>query len=322
MNHFARPRVVVSLCLGFEHCRYDGSVIPNEIIAALGRYVDFVSVCPEVEIGLGTPRPPIRLVQTTEGIRLVQPSTERDLTETMQRFSRQFLDRLEPVDGFILKNRSPSCSVRDATLYASNGKGRLGKRPGMFGQAVLDRFGDLPVEDEGRLTNRSIREHFFTAIFALAALRQVVERGGMHDLVTFHARYKLILMAYNQQRQKELGRIVANAEKLPFDEVALRYTQSFRRALQRPPRRPSVINVLMHALGYFSDNLTADEKAHFLDLLTAYREGRLPLVALTSLLRSWILRFEEPYLSEQAFFQPFPEALTSLKDSGGREGWV
>lgn len=322
MIDFAKPRIVVSLCLGFEHCRYDGSVIPDEVIAAMGDHVEFVAICPEVEIGLGTPRPPIRLVQMGGGVHLVQPKTERDLTEPMQLFSRQFLSSLRPVDGFILKNRSPSCAISDSPLYTANGKGRLRKRPGMFGEAVLDGFGDLPVEDEGRLTNRSVREHFFTAIFSLGALRQVTEKGSMHDLVVFHSRHKLILMAYNQQRQKELGRIVANAEQLPFNEVAQRYTQGFRGALQRAPRRASVINVLMHALGYFSDNLTAAEKAHFLDLLTAYREGRLPLSAPTSLLRSWIVRFEEPYLMQQVFFQPFPDTLVALKDSGGREGWV
>lgn len=319
---FARPRLVVSLCLGFEACRYDGSLIPNDVVKALTRHAEIITTCPEVEIGLGTPRPPIRLVQIDGEAHLIRPDDNSDLTDAMQTFARRFVATLPPVDGFILKNRSPSCGIRDAVLYAASGKGRLGTRPGLFTEAVLERFGDYPIEDEGRLTNRSIREHFFTAIFALAALRQTIATGRLSELVAFHTRYKLLLMAYNQQRLKELGRIVANREHRPFNEVADTYAATFRLALKRPPRRTSVLNVLMHALGYVSDGLSHAEKATFLDLLEAYRAEQVPLSAPLALLRGWVVRFQQPYLSQQAFFTPFPNDLVSLKDSGRIAGWV
>lgn len=318
---FARPRIVVSRCLGFEACRYDGSIIPNDVIQALTRHVDIIAVCPEVEIGLGVPRPPIRLVQLGDQARLIRPDDGSDLTDAMTDFAARFLSNLPPVDGFILKNRSPSCAIRDAVLYTT-GTGRVGTRPGVFAQAVLERFGDYPIEDEGRLSNRSIREHFFTAIFALAELRQTVETGRMGALVDFHTRFKLLLMAYNQQRLRELGRLVANAENLPFATVAQEYARIFRLALKRPPRRPSVLNALMHALGYVSEGLSKAEKAAFLELLEAYRKEKVPLSTPVALLRSWILRFEQHYLSQQAFFEPFPSDLISLKDSGKPGGWV
>lgn len=313
----ARPRLVVSKCLGFEACRYDGSIIPNPVVDALREFADFIPVCPEVEIGLGVPRPSLRLVQQAGAVRLLQPATGRDLTEEMETFSRRFLESLPPVDGFILKGRSPSCGIKDAKVYAGTEKSPVvTHRSGVFGGLVRVFFPTLPVEDDGRLTNREIREHFYTAIFALAALREVGASGRMGDLVRFHTRYKFLLMALSQKHLKRLGLIVANLEHRPFEEVIAQYTLWFQAALARPPRRPSVFNVLMHAFGYFSDRLSKGEKTHFLDLLDAYRKRIVPLSTPVSLLRSWIVRFEEPYLADQAFFQPFPEALISPADTG------
>ncbi len=315
---FARPRLVVSRCLNFHHCRYDGSLIPNGIIASLQDHVEFVPICPEVELGLGVPRPPIRLVQGKGEIRLVQPDTGRDLTQAMEEFSATFLGSLPPVDGFILKNRSPSCAIQDARVHVEAGArgGAPGRRPGLFGAAVLERFPLLPVEDEGRLTNRAIREHFFTAIFALARLRQVEASGQMAALVDFHSRYKLLLMGLDQIRARELGRIVANHARLSFPAVVARYRTAFQRAFQQPPARPAMTNVLMHAMGYFSRQLSPREKGYFLEMLNEYREGRLPLSTPVGVLRAWVVRFQDPYLAGQALFHPFPAPLLDLSDSG------
>ncbi|MGB9872818.1 MAG: YbgA family protein [Anaerolineae bacterium] len=316
----SQPRLIVSKCLGFDHCRYDGSIIPNPVVDSLRPWAEFIPVCPEVELGLGAPRPPVRLVRVGGEVRLLQPATGRDLTDSMRAFAASFLDALPPVDGFILKNRSPSCGLKDAKVYAAPEKApALGAGPGMFGGAVRQRFPDLPAEDEGRLTNRALREHFFTAVFALARLREAIETGQMGALVDFHTRHKFLLMAYNQTRLRELGRIVANLGRKPVREVMEEYAAGFRAALARPPRRPAVVNVLMHALGYVSDGLSPAEKGYFLDLLTAYREERVSLSAPLSVLRAWVLRFGEPYLSGQAFLAPFPEALLSLRDSGRGE---
>ncbi|MGC9397709.1 MAG: YbgA family protein [Anaerolineae bacterium] len=315
----SKPHLVVSKCLGFDHCRYDGSIISDPIVEALRPWVEFIPVCPEVELGLGAPRPPVRLVRVSGEARLLQPATGRDLTDAMRAFAASFLDALPPVDGFLLKNRSPSCGIKDAKAYAAPEKAPVvEKRPGMFGEAVQARFPDLPIENEGRLTNLTLREHFFTAIFALARLREAVDTGQMRALVDFHTRHKFLLMTYNQTRMRELGRRVANPQRWPVEEVMEAYVTGFRAALTHPPRRPSVINVLMHTLGYVSEGLSHAEKEYFLDLLTKYREGQVSLSAPLSVLRAWVLRFEEPYLSQQTFLAPFPEALLSLQDSGQR----
>jgi len=312
-----RPRVLVSACLGFAHVRYDGSRISHPVIAALEPYVEFLPVCPEVAIGLGVPRPPVRLVATREGLRLLQPHTGRDLTDAMVRFGESFLSQLGGVDGVILKSRSPSCGLRDAPVHgASNAGGAHGPRAGLFVEILRRSLPDVPAEDEGRLLHREIREHFLTAIFALARLRQAAAIGTRRALIEFHAQHKLLLMAYHQGVLRDLGRLVASAHRLPIGEAFQRYSAAFRAALAHPPRRSAVVNAMLHALGYVSDRLTPQEKAHFLQLLERYRHGQLSIHTPLGLLQSWILRFEEPYLSRQAFFRPFPEALLLAEDTG------
>jgi uncharacterized protein YbgA (DUF1722 family)/uncharacterized protein YbbK (DUF523 family) len=317
MTEFPRPKVVISKCLGFDACRFNGEIFQDRFVAKLGNHVEFISVCPEVEIGLGTPRPPVRLVSAPEGLRMIQPLTGADLTDFVRRFSAQFLDSLEDVEGFILTHRSPSCGVGDAKYYAGPEKGpAIGKTDGLFGEAVLQRFPYLAVEDDGRLLNQRIREHFLTRIFAFARLRTLQPAGSMHALVKFHSAYKFLILAHSEKHLRELGRIVANREKKSPREVWEAYASTFHKAFQRPARTTSQINVLMHIFGYVSDGLSPREKRHFFDVLEAYRGDRVPLQGVTSILWSWVLRFDAEYLHEQAFFRPFPETLLASEDSG------
>ncbi|MBI4398245.1 MAG: DUF523 domain-containing protein [Candidatus Omnitrophica bacterium] len=160
MRKFEKPVVVLSKCLEFEACRYNGQVIPDSFIKKLIPHVDFMPVCPEVEIGLGTPRAPIRLVEEKEKIHLMQSGTLADVTHRMTSFSKKYLDSLKDVDGFILKSRSPSCGLKEVSVYRSLEKSAsIGKRTGLFAEAVLNAFPGLAIEDEGRLLNLKIREH-------------------------------------------------------------------------------------------------------------------------------------------------------------------
>ena len=313
----ARPRVMVSKCLGFEACRYNGEVIPNHFLRALEPHVELLTVCPEVEIGLGTPREPVRLVSpsgSSDDLQLVQPATERDLSQRMKHFANRFLGSLKNIDGFVLKSASPSCGVKDARYHSSAAGGSFRKGPGMFARVVLQRFPHVAVEDEGRLTNLRLREHFLARIFTMARLRAVKENPSILALVRFQTTHKLLLKAYSQKALRDLDRIVANQDRQPLKEVVARYEKHLYSALVRAPRYVSNINVLMHALGYVSDRLTAREKAHFLDLLQKYREHRLALSTPVGVLKSWLIRFDVESLLQQVYFEPFPEALVSLLD--------
>jgi uncharacterized protein YbgA (DUF1722 family) len=235
----------------------------------------------------------------------------------MRGFNRDVLDRLKEVDGFILKSRSPSCGFTDVKVYSGPEKGPvIRKTAGFFGGAVLEQFSDRAIEDEGRLKNLSIREHFLTRVFALARFRSLQQSPSMRDLVDFHAENKLLLMAYRQTKMRELGRIVANAGGKRMGTVLELYEDLFRAALHKPPRHASPVNVLLHTLGYFKKELSAREKRHFLEILEAYRQGTTPLSSAVSILRSWVMRFESEYLYGQTFFSPFPAELMALDDSG------
>jgi uncharacterized protein YbgA (DUF1722 family)/uncharacterized protein YbbK (DUF523 family) len=313
MRQFIRPKIVISKCIEFDHCRYDGSLIPSDFVKALKPYVDFIPICAEMEIGLGVPRDSIRIVTVNGEPRLVQPTTGLDVTKRMKDFSAHFLSSLSDVDGFILKYRSPSCGMKDIKVYSGSAKaGAVSKMPGFFGGAVVDSFPDLAIEDEGRLRNLNIREHFLTKLYTLASFRKVKNEGSVSELLQFHTANKLLIAAHSQKETKVLGNIVANRENLGFAELARIYRRHLAEALKRPPKYTSKVNVLMHSLGYFSDQLTHDEKALFLQNIDRYKERRTPFSALLTMLQSWIARFGEEYLRNQTFFEPFPEDLIEL----------
>jgi len=311
------PRVLFSRCLGFDNCRYNGVTITDRVTELLKPYVEPVTVCPEVAIGLGVPRPPIRLVEQKDVVTLYQPETDRDVTREMQEFCAEYLSALDPIDAILLKYRPPSCGPNDVKIYNSRDpKAGHRKGQGMFAQAVLDAFPDLPLEDEGRLQNFDIRSHFLTKLFSVARLREAQNVGTMGALVQYHASHKLLLMAYNQVALRVMGRLVANEKRAQPEEIFPMYRAELLRALARAPRRTSAINVLQHAFGYVSEQLSKREREHFLETLDRYRASRIPLTAATTLLRSWILRFDVEYLAGQTYFEPYPLGLVEVLDSG------
>lgn len=322
MSETGRPVVVISRCLGFDHCRWNGEIIRDEFVELLAKHVKCVTECPEAAIGLGVPRDPIHIESGKEGRRLVQPATGRDVTREMLAFCASFLGSLGEVDGFLLKARSPSCGIGDVKIFPLGGSdsGAIDMGPGFFGEEVLRRFPLLPAESEGRLKNFRLREHFLTRVFAHARFRATAANGSVGALVDFHARNKFLLMAYNQAALKDLGRLVANPERKKAGALFTLYRERFLKAITKPPRRTSDINVLMHALGYFSNKLTTREKAYFLETLQKFREGRIPLSVPLFVVGSWIARFGEDYLAGQTYFRPYPEELALIGDSGkGRD---
>lgn len=322
MEAFPKPVVVVSKCLGFAHCRYDGQTIETPFVPRFKDFVEFRPVCPEVEIGLGIPRKPIRIVEI-EGRRILyQPATGNEVTDAMQTFVTTFLDSLTDVDGFLLKSRSPSCGQHDVKIYPGfENVSRTWRSSGFFGSAILERFPGLPAEDEGRLRNFTIRENFLTKLFAFARFRQVKESGAMAALVEFHTTHKLLLMGYNQSRMRKLGSIVANHDHVDTPTVFDRYEEELRTALATPPRFTAIINVLLHAFGGFSDVLSTEEKHFFLESLEEYRDERIPLSAVLHVLRAWAIKFDNTYLLQQTFMQPYPKALVDVTDSGKGRKW-
>jgi uncharacterized protein YbgA (DUF1722 family) len=171
----------------------------------------------------------------------------------------------------------------------------------------------LAIEDERRLLNLRIREHFLAKLFALASFRESTKSGRIRDLVKFHSDNKYLLTAYSQKELRFLGKITANQERKPFSETIVDYSVHLSSAFARAPSAGANINVMLKIMGYFSSQLSKEEKSFFLDSIERYRSGRLSLSANLSILRAWIVRFKQEYLSTQTILEPYPEKLTELE---------
>ena len=278
---FAKPVIVVSKCLEFEACRYNGERISSSFIERLEPHVRFRPVCPEVEIDLGTPRDPIRIYLQGESKSLYQPGTRKHLTQDMNAFSGQFLGALKEVDGFILKVEIPV--LRD---YGRQDipRSRIDRphRPGVgpVRRELRSRlFSARAFVDETGLNYRQVRAGFLTKIFALAGFREVKKaRKYAARLVRYHAENKLLFMAYHRETMREMGRIAANHENRAKSARSPPHTKSaLLRLLAHPPARASWVNALAHAMGHFSEKTGREEKSRFLDMVdTNTRSGKNP----------------------------------------------
>ena len=312
-----KPIIVVSKCLGFDSCRYNGAVISNDFVDSLRKHVEFKTVCPEVEIGLGIPRDPIRIVQKSDSKQLLQYGSDMDLTEKITGFSSSYLSSLSEVDGFILKSKSPSCGITNSKIYNSSKKNASASHgPGFFAEAVLNNYPELAVEDEGRLNNFRLREHFLSRVFINARFRKLDISKSLFPLIKFHSDHKYLFMSLNQKRLGLLGKILANHSRLTEAEVYDNYKGELARLVTTPPKVSTRINALHHVMGYFSKIISSQEKEFILELIENYRNSNTPFGVPLNLLRSYAIREENTYLKAQTFFEPFPVELVKLGDSG------
>ncbi|MBU3111345.1 YbgA family protein [Clostridium lacusfryxellense] len=314
-----KPVVVVSRCLGFEACRYNGQMDGCNLVEKLKDFVDFITVCPEVAIGLEIPREAIRVIKEDDlaPLKLVQHGTERELSKEMYEFGEEFLLSLPKVDGFILKSKSPSCGIKEVKIYKGTQKGSASvKGNGLFGELVISKFPNQAIEDDGRVKNYNIRQHFLTKLYLMKNFRVISESMFIEDLVEFHSTNKLLLMSYNQKQLKILGSIVGSHGELSVQRVYEEYEINLALALNKLPRYTSNINVLTRSMGYFSDKLTHREKEFILDTIEQYRQSKVPFSVPLYVIKSNAIRFEEKNLINQSFFEPYPLELDNVTDSG------
>jgi len=305
----ARPRLLLSRCF-FEYTRYDGNTISNDLVKRLSKCCDVVRVCPELEIGLGVPREPIDVFSMGNELKLMNKTSKIDLTEKMVTFSKDFAKSLsqDEIDGMILKAKSPSCGLRDARLYGSNGK-VVSKTYGFFAREMVESFPDLPIESEMRLNDSRIRFDFLSSIFAIARFRNVVSKS---ELIEFQRRYKFFILAKNERTMREMGKLAA--QKGFTQEMKHDYMRLLMKALKTPMKKTSVINTLLHIYGFFKDLLTSGEKAYFMDLLDGYKNGLVTLQVMNAVLKSWAISHKVAYIKDQVFFEPYPGELEPIED--------
>ena len=318
MTTEAPLRIGISSCLLGEIVRYDGGHKRDPyLVETLGRLVEWVPVCPEVEAGLGTPREPIRLVRDsgrTGGVRLVSRSGAR-LTGRMERYARGRLRSLAKADlsGYILKKDSPSCGMERVKVWNGDGQAAERNGRGIFAAELVRQYPNLPVEEEGRLHDPVLRENFFERVFAYRRLRALFSaRWDIGALVRWHTTQKLALMAHSPVRYRELGQLVAEAGEIPRVELVRRYEDEFMAAMRIRASRGRHTNALMHAVGHFKRQLDATSRDELLGLLEDYRLGLVPRIVPLTLVRHHARRLDVEYLIEQSYLNPHPKELALL----------
>ncbi len=290
----------------FEAVRYDGGKIVDPVVERLKAFVEAIPFCPEAEFGLGIPRPRI-IVQKIRDQKIVwQEETKRDLTPEMKRFFLTFLSSLPPIEGALLKSKSPSCGVGTAKLY-EDGK-IIGKTDGLFAGIFKEVNPDLPLEDEGRLRDKSLYYHFLTRIFLLSRFRVEVSRDELRKLLDFHSRAKFLLKTYNEELTKKMGSLLASRD-IPEREKIHLYGSLLREALKKKPDRRRHANTLYHLAGYFTRKMSPKERHHLIHLIEKFRVGKIDLAVPLELIKSLALRFEEDYILNQIYLEPFPAVL-------------
>jgi uncharacterized protein YbgA (DUF1722 family)/uncharacterized protein YbbK (DUF523 family) len=305
-------RLGVSSCLLGETVRFDGGHKRDRFVTdLLGSFVEWVPVCPEFEVGMGIPRPALRLVREGEQLRLVEIKSGRDHTRSMERYAARRVRALRDLDlcGYVLKKDSPSCGMTRVKVYGEKGMPKR-EGQGLYASALMEAFPNLPVEDEGRLNDPGLRENFVERVFAYRRLRQLFRgRWTNGRVVAFHTAHKLQLMAHSPDAFRALGRWVASVKQTPRAGFRERYERGFTEALANLASPGRNANVLQHAAGHLKKRLDPASRSELADLIHDYRRRMVPLVVPITLLRHHARRHGIEYLNGQTYLEPHPKEL-------------
>ncbi|MCE5312733.1 MAG: DUF523 and DUF1722 domain-containing protein [Nitrospiraceae bacterium] len=305
-------RLGISACLLGEKVRYDGGhKIDRYLKDTLGMYVEWVPVCPEVEYGLPVPRESLRLVGDPASPRMVTTRTNIDHTEGMLRWASKRAAELgkESLCGFVFKSKSPSSGMQGVKVYGDGGSVSK-KGVGMFARAFMSKHPVLPVEDEGRLNDASLRENFIERVFVYSRwLDYLKSDSSKAGLVDFHTAHKLLIMAHSPKHYSLLGKLVAEQKKHSPEKLKIEYISALMDGLKLIATIKKNTNVLQHIAGYFKDKLSAAEKAELQDLINNYHKGLIPLIVPVTLLNHYVRKYDDAYLKRQVYLHPHPLEL-------------
>ncbi|NOT24042.1 MAG: DUF523 and DUF1722 domain-containing protein [Nitrospiraceae bacterium] len=305
-------RLGISRCLLGDEVRYDGGhKRDNFLTDVLGSFVKWVSVCPEVEAGLGIPREAMRLVGNPLDPRLVTIKSGTDHTRALETLTKDRIEELKKLDlsGYVFKKGSPSCGIERVRVYSKDGiPSRNGV--GLFARAFIEQFPLIPVEEEGRLCDSTLRENFIERVFCYRRWQDLVQSGATRQsLVQFHTIHKYLLLAHHPQQYQVLGRLVGQAERHPQKELTLRYGNLFMKVLAVKATVRKHVNVLQHILGHFKERLGAQEKVELLSVIGDYHQGLTPLIVPLTLIKHYVQVFDVSYIRDQVYLNPHPKEL-------------
>jgi uncharacterized protein YbgA (DUF1722 family)/uncharacterized protein YbbK (DUF523 family) len=296
----------ISSCLLGEKVRFDGGHKRDAyIMGTLSEYFEFKAFCPEMALGLGTPRPSMRLVKVDNTIECITQQG-KTITNNLRELSIQQQSWQMQLCGYILKKDSPSCGMERVKVMENTMPKRVGV--GIYAQELLFNNPLLPVEEEGRLGDSKLRENFIQRVYVLHRWQQLLKDGlSINSLSRFHARHKLIIMSHGDYR--DLGQLIASLTKTNLIPTAELYIAELMTILKIVVNRNNHVNVLQHIQGYLKKELTADNKAELCDLIERYRQGQIPLIVPLTLLKHHFRQFPDPYIEDCYYLSPYPQEL-------------
>ena len=305
-------RIGVSRCLLGEEVRYDGGHKRDQFLTdVLGRYVEWVPICPEVEAGLGTPREAMRLIGTPQHPRLVTIKSGTDHTHALETMATNRIEELKELDlsGYIFKKGSPSCGIERVRIY--NEQGVVSRNGvGLFARAFIEQFPLIPVEEEGRLCDSTLRENFIERVFCYRRWQDLIRNGVTRQaLVQFHTIHKYVLLAHHPQHYKVLGRLIGQPEQYRPKELAHRYGELFMRTLAVKTTVRKHVNVLQHIMGHFKERLGTHEKAELAGVIADFHQELTPLIVPLTLIKHYVQIFDVSYIRDQVYLNPHPKEL-------------
>ena len=308
-----KPKLGISACLLGAEVRFNGGHKESHLCTrALTEYFEFVPACPEVAIGMGIPREPIRLVGDAEHPQaLGSVNRELNVTQALADYGVQMATELGDISGYIFMQKSPSCGLERVKVYRENGAPVDGGGRGIYAQAFCARHPNLPVEEDGRLNDPVLRENFVTRVFAYAAWHELLNAGlTRRSLTEFHSRYKYQLMANDPVQYKALGNLLGNMGRSDPNDIAAQYFSELMAALKKCATRRTHTNVLQHLTGYLKQTISAADKQEIQQLITQYHQGIVPLIVPLTLLKHHFRQHPDPYVALQVYMQPHPENLS------------
>ncbi|PJE79121.1 hypothetical protein CI610_01903 [invertebrate metagenome] len=307
-----KPAIGISSCLLGQKVRYNGGHKKSSFcVNDLAPLVEFIPVCPEVGIGLGVPREPIRLVGG-ENVYRVQGTEHQDLdvTEPLEAYAKKKCSEIQGLSGYILMQKSPSCGMERVKIYHPNGNPSGFSGSGIYARTLMTQMPALPVEEEGRLHDPVLRENFFTRVYAYKRWQQLLADPPKYsDVVEFHGQHKYLLMAHYPQNYQNLGRYVAQGRHIPFDEFLDGYIRQFMDVLSHRANRKSHTNALLHLMGYVKKTVGGDDRQRIMKVIETYRQGMVPLITPVSLLSHFLEQYGDDYVKKQVYLNPYPECL-------------
>jgi uncharacterized protein YbgA (DUF1722 family) len=260
---------------------------------------------------MGVPRESVRLVSATHGTRMISERSGTDWTASMTSWAAQKLEALKAAElsGYILKKNSPSCGMERVRIYESRGMpSRRGR--GLFAAALMAELPLLPVEEEGRMNDPALRENFIERVFGYYRWQRLAaETKSSRALVDFHSRHKFLLLAHSERHYRKLGRLVAEAKKSRVADLYPVYARIFMECLTVPAATGRHANVLEHAAGYFSRQLSKDERLELVSVIQDFRRRLIPLIVPLTLVRHYVMKYKISYLADQIYLDPSPKEL-------------